>query len=151
MTPLERRVLALEAELRAVRQRLALQPWQIKASGGAVDNSRIVINTGNTLVTGQDGIKFSATPITDVPSAYDPLTPGTAIDGVGWGYLYDGGTSLSVLVVNDAGGGSVVNFDLVGGVDDPDVASVIATRVSLTVGGDPDTTITAYRVDSLIG
>ncbi len=53
-------------------------------------------------------------------------------------------------MVNDGGGGSAINFDLLGGTD-PDVASPVVTAVSLTVGGDPDTTVPAYRVDSLVG
>jgi hypothetical protein len=109
-----------------------------------------VIVTGNTLATGQSGIKKTTT-ITNVPSAYDPTVTSSFIDGIGRGTLWINGVSQGlVLIVNDGGGGSNVNFDLVGG-SDPDVCSPVAATVSLTVGGDPNVKVTAYRPDSLVG
>jgi hypothetical protein len=144
-------IAGLKREMRQAWQEIAKRPIKVKGGGAASPELRLVIIQGNTLATGQDGIKYSASPITDVPSAYDPTSPGSAIDGVGWGDLYtDGAGPTPVLVVNDGGGGSVINFDLVGEAD-PDVGSVVAAPVTLTVGGDPDTTVTAYRPDSLVG
>jgi hypothetical protein len=146
-----RRTRELERECAELRQRNAVAPIQLKAAGGVADEYRIVIIQGNTLATGQDGINFSASPITDVPTAYDPDTPGTAIDGIGWGELFKNGSSQGyVLVCNDGSGGTTIDFDLLGATPGPDVASVATTK-SVTVGGDPLVTLTVYIVKSLIG
>jgi hypothetical protein len=115
---------------------------------------RIVIDRGNTLATGQLGIKFSSSPISNVPSAYDPTVDTSFIDGIGRGTLYSDGVSLGLVLVMNAtsltGTVSSINFDLLGG-SDPDVCSPITGTSSLTVGGDPLVTVTVYRVNSLTG
>lgn len=146
-----RRTRELERECAELRQRNAVSPIQLKAAGGVADDFRIVIVQGNTLATGQDGIKVAAAAITNVPTAYDPDTPGTAMDGIGWGELYKNGSFQGyVLVCNDRSGGTTIDFDLLGSVPGPDVCSIAVTK-SVTVGGDPLVTLTVYVVKSLIG
>jgi hypothetical protein len=113
--------------------------------------ARLVILGGNTLATGQDGIKYSSSPITNIPSAYDPTSAFSGITGVGRGeYFLDGVSQGYVLVVNDGTGGSAINYDVVAG-SDPDVGSPVVATKSLTVAGDPTDTRTAYVIDSLVG
>jgi len=72
---------------------------------GIVKTRWIVIDKGNTLEEGSDGIKYVAS-VTSVPTAYDPDAVDTFIDGVGRGTLYLQGVAQTgyVLVVNsDAG------------------------------------------------
>jgi hypothetical protein len=146
----ERRISDLEREVRRLQQELAQRPLKPPKGSSTAQVKRLVIDTGNTLATGQNGIKKTST-ITDVPSAYDPTVTSSFIDGVGRGTLWINGVSQGlVLIINDGGGGSNINFDLLGG-SDPDVGSPIAALATLTVGGDPNTTVTAYRIDSLVG
>lgn len=126
---------------REVSQRIVKPP---KGAAGSVTR-RIAIAGGNTLATGQDGIKFSSSTIASVPSAYDPTVTSTFIDGIGRGTYYVNGVSQGyVLVVNDGRSGSLVNFDLLGGTD-YDVGDV-ATTVSIDVSGGGGTTVTAYVI-----
>jgi hypothetical protein len=62
----------------------------------------VLIGGGNT-IDSQDGIKVSDDPITSIPTAYDPDSSPSCIDGVGWGTLYVDGVeqTTKVLVVND--------------------------------------------------
>lgn len=62
------------------------------------------IDRGNTLVTGQFGIKHVTTTITSVPSAYDPNVTSSFIDGIGRAQLIKDGVIQDgfVLVCNDA-------------------------------------------------
>lgn len=117
----------------------------------AASQFRIVVGGGNTLASGQDGINYSASTITDVPSAYDPSTAPSCIDGVGYGDLYiDGVYQGAVLLVNDGSNGTSIDYDLLGGSGDQDVGRPVAATASLTVGGDPATTVTAYILDTLL-
>lgn len=61
------------------------------------------IDRGNTLVTGQFGIKNVTTVITSVPSAYDPNVTSSFIDGIGRAQLIKDGVIQDgyVLVCND--------------------------------------------------
>jgi hypothetical protein len=61
---------------------------------------------GNTLSSGQAGIKHIAELVTEVPSNYDPNTLPSCDDGWGYGYLYIDGEVQDdlVLIVNDQHG-----------------------------------------------
>lgn len=112
-----------------------------RALGGAATSlMTVVVIGGNTLGSGQAGIKYSSSAITDAPSAYDPDVTSSFADYFGRGNLYIDGVlqANKVLIVNDLTGGAV-NFALL--VND---VVVVATPRTLTVGGDPNTTITAY-------
>lgn len=65
---------------------------------------KIQIDQGQTLESGDLGIKYSSTPITSFPSAYDPNTMTSFMDGVGRGILYVNGIARTgyVLVINDS-------------------------------------------------
>lgn len=65
----------------------------------------ILIDGGNTLETGQDGVVYEAT-VASVPSAYDPDVTSSFIDGIGRGTLYINGVAQDgyVLVVNSDDG-----------------------------------------------
>lgn len=140
---------ALWREIRRLQQALAQRPLRVVASGTS-RTFRITITGGNTLATGQAGIKFSSSAITNVPTAYDPSVDTSFIDGIGRGTLFINGVSQGfVLVCNDGSNGSAVNFDLQGVVGDADVINVTSATKSLTVGGDPNTTVTAYVPDLL--
>lgn len=67
----------------------------------------LIIEGGNTLETGQDGILFyDAGVIESVPSAYDPDVDTTFIDGIGRARMIENGGLLPnyVLVANDYNG-----------------------------------------------
>ena len=144
----DREIAALRAEIRRLRHEVYQRP--IKPPKGATTSDlRLVIDRGNTLVTTQLGIVYSSTAITDVPSAYDPTVTSSFIDGIGRATLYVNGTSQGyVLVCNDGTSGSAINFDLLGDTD-ADVCRAVATK-TLTVAGDPNTTVTAYIPDTLL-
>jgi hypothetical protein len=110
------------------------------AGGAAAQLKVVVIVGGNTLVTSQTGISYSSTPITDVPSAYDPDVTSSFIDGVGRGTLYIDGVAQTskVLIVNDGGSGAV-DFALL-----TSDRIVVAEPRTLTVAGNPLVTVTAY-------
>jgi hypothetical protein len=146
-----RRVRELERDNAELAQRNSVSPTIIKASGGEVPEKRVIVLDGNTLATGQDGINYTASEITDIPSDYDPDSPFSGIDGVGRGALYTSGSfSGYVLVVNDGSGGTTIDFDLLGGAESQDVASVATTK-SVTVASDPLELRTVYVLKSLIG
>jgi hypothetical protein len=126
-------------EVRRLWQEVSKRP--LKARAGSTSRLYTVsILSGNTLSTGQTGIKYSSSGISDVPSAYDPDVTSSFIDGVGRGTLFIDGVSQTskVLIVNDLTGGAITFALLVG-----DIVVVRASR-TLTVGGDPNTTVTAY-------
>ena len=64
----------------------------------------LIIDKGNTLDSGQFGIKRVATVITSVPSAYDPTVTSVFIDGIGRARLVKDAVIQDgyVLVCNDA-------------------------------------------------
>lgn len=63
----------------------------------------LIIDKGNELETGQDGIEFAEDPITELPSAYDPETDDSFITGIGRGWLIENEVMAEemVLIVND--------------------------------------------------
>lgn len=128
---LRREIGKIKAELakRAIRQ-----PY-----GGAAKLLTITITGGNTLATGQAGVKYSSSTITTVPSAYDPNVTSSFIDGIGRGTLRINGTLQTgfYLVVNDT------NSPFTRALVQNDVVAVYNT-VSIPLASDPDTTVTAY-------
>lgn len=136
-------------DVRQIRQELAQRPLRVPP-GVTTKSYRITTAGGNTLVTGQAGIKFSSSAITNVPTAYDPAVDTSFIDGIGRGTLFIEGVSQGfVLICNDGSNGSAVNFDLQSVSGDADVISVTLATKSLTVGGNPDVTVVAYVPDLL--
>lgn len=136
----DRRIADLEREVKKLRQALAQRPIKPPKGAASAQLQTVAIIGGNTLTTGQDGIKYSSSTISNVPSAYDPDVDTSFIDGVGRGTLYIDGVAQAnrVLIVNDPVGGAI-NFALLNG----DTVVVVAAR-TLTVGGDPNVTISAY-------
>ncbi len=84
----------------------------------------IKITGGNTLATGQAGIKYSSSAITTVGSDYDPDVDTSFIDGIGRADLYIDGVLQTgkVLVVLDTS--SVIDFALI----QNDVAYAVSTK-----------------------
>jgi hypothetical protein len=85
-----------------VRRGLQARPVD-QRGGGIVNTLLLVIDVGNTLETGQDGIVYYEGTLPDVPSAYDPNVTSSFIDGIGRATLYKNGVAQDgyVLVVND--------------------------------------------------
>ena len=87
--------------VRQILERINVQ-WRMPRSISYV----LAIDQGNTLVgTGQLGIQYSATPVTDIPT-YDPDTATSFVNGIGRATLYINGVAEPgyVLVVNDSRG-----------------------------------------------
>lgn len=99
-----RELLQVWEAIKDLRRRVTQRPDPILAP---IIVRRILIKDGNTLDTGQDGIKYEGTEITSVPSAYDPNTTSSFIDGIGRGQMEENGVVSSgyVLVVNDTRSG----------------------------------------------
>lgn len=99
------------------------------------------IVSGNTLDSGQLGVKYSSSEIATVPSAYDPTVTSSFIDGIGRGTLYINGTAQAsyVLVVNDTRG---VNRNAVIIGENPYTGG----SVEIPVSGGGGTTVRAYVV-----
>lgn len=98
------------------------------------------VGGGNTLDSGQTGIAVSATKITEVPTAYDPSTSPTCIDGVGYGTMIIDNSvledSYDILIVLDTRSPITVdllNTDRIAVHPDP-------VEISVTGGG----TVLAY-------
>ncbi len=96
-------LMQLRAQIRTLSARLDQRPVQTMKPSG--DYLVVVIVGGNTLETGQPGVKYSAS-VGDLPSAYDPNVTSSFIDGVGRGTLYVNGVAQTgyVLVINDSNG-----------------------------------------------
>lgn len=60
-----------------------------------------IVGGGNTLPSGQAGILSNG--ITQATSAWNPATMGTFDNGIGWGTLYQNGTSLGVVLLLNNG------------------------------------------------
>lgn len=99
-----RELLSVWEAIRDLRRRVTQKPETILP---VPQVRRIYIEDGNTLDTTQLGIKYSASEITSVPSAYDPNVTSSFIDGIGRGRLEINGVLQSgyVLVVNDSRSG----------------------------------------------
>lgn len=148
MSPSRREFDALLRKVDRLEQELAKRPIRHPAGGSPSLTYRIAIDGGNTLATGQSGIKYQSSPVTNVPSAYDPTVTSSFIDGIGRGTLYINGVSQGyVLVILDSVTASIINFDLLGGATDGDLINTTAVLRSLTVGGDPLVTVNAYAPD----
>lgn len=100
-TAIEKRLNAIERTLvelsGRVRQRAVVQTVA-KAS-----QLYLIIDRGNTLASGQLGIKRVTTTIASLPSAYDPNVTTTFIDGIGRGRLVKDAVIQDgyVLICND--------------------------------------------------
>ncbi len=141
MSAHERRLIELEREVRRLRQGIAQRPIKPPKGSGAAPSLRVItIIGGNTLGTGQTGIKYSSSAITDVGSSYNPDVDTSFSDGIGRGTLSIDGViqSSKVLVCNDSTG-AAITFALLAS----DVVVTAATK-TVTVGGDPNTTLTVY-------
>ena len=93
----------LQDQVEVLRRRMEQRP--VLASSKSVPGYKyVLIDGGNTLETGQDGVIYVEPPgVEEVPSAYDPNATSTFIDGIGRGTLYINGVAQSgyVLVVCD--------------------------------------------------
>lgn len=131
---------ALRDELERLRRRVEQRPLLVTGKGGT-PYMFVLIEGGNTLDSGEDGVIFEDTTIASVPSAYDPNVTSTFIDGIGRGTLYVNGAAQSgyVLVVNDDRG---VNRNAVLAGESPYAGSTVAIPVS----GGGGATVTAYVI-----
>ncbi len=110
-------------------------------SGGSVAQLyTISVTGGNTLASGQAGIKYDVTADDAVPSAYDPNVTSSFIDGIGRGVLSIDGVAQSgfVLIANAGGGG--ITFALVG----TDTVVVSSAPITIPITGGGGTTVSAY-------
>ncbi len=127
----------LRREVRQLRQDVAQRA--IGGGGAKVQPlMKLTVTGGNTLVSGETGIKFAS--VASVPSAYDPNVDTTFVDGIGRGTLRIDGVVQSgfVLIVNDGTGG--INFALLAN----DLPVTVSTK-SIAVAGDPNgATVTCY-------
>lgn len=139
----DRRIADLEREVKKLRQALAQRPIKPPKGSATTRIYTLIISGGNTLDDGvTSGIVYSETPITEVPSLYDPNVDSTFIDGIGRATLYIDGIAQSgyVLVVHDGGSGAITNALFAG---DPCLASPNA--VSIPLASDSSQSVTAYR------
>lgn len=138
MTDMNARIRALEIGMELLRRRL--EQRAISQPQRPSHDLRVTIVDGNTLSTGQLGIKWSGTAITSFSSAYDPAVTSAFPDGIGRGTLtIDGYLQTGyVLVVNDASSG-IGHALLVG-----DQCAALGS-ISMPVGSGT-ATVLAYRV-----
>lgn len=80
------------------------------------------VGGGNTLTSGQDGIKVPSANVTSVPTAYDPSASPACVDGIGYGTLIIQNSVLEsvtdILIVLDGRsplGDDTYGFDLLVG------------------------------------
>ncbi len=140
----EKEIAQLWREIKELRAGLAQRPLRV-APGGSVTLRRIVVIGGQTLATGQDGIKYSVDEITEVPDAYDPDVDTAFIDGIGVGNMYlNGILSGKVLIVLD-NRQTLINFDLLGG--DAYLADRFEPLDPVTIPVDGGGYISAYPPD----
>lgn len=99
---LEQEIRTLRERVRALAQRIEQRP--VVQTVKAPSQMFLLIDKGNTLDSGQFGIKRVATVITSVPSAYDPNATSAFIDGIGRARLVRDAVIQDgyVLVCNDA-------------------------------------------------
>lgn len=91
----------LSDDIERTRRRIEQRPVLFSSKSAAT--FLIVIDQGNELETGQDGIVYYEGELPSVPSAYDPDVTTSFTDGIGRGTLYKNGVAQDgyVLVVND--------------------------------------------------
>ena len=85
----------LRREISKIKAELAKRAIKPPKGGSPIRLMTITITGGNTLTTGQAGIKYSSSTISTVPSAYDPNVTSSFIDGIGRGTLRINGTLQS--------------------------------------------------------
>jgi hypothetical protein len=97
---LEQEIRMLKEQVRSLSQRIEQRP--VVQTVKAPSIYYLIIDKGNVLDSGQDGIKFSTTLITSMPT-YDPNAASSFIDGVGRAQLVKDGAIQPgyVLVCND--------------------------------------------------
>ena len=133
-----REIELLWAEVRRLKQSLAKRPIK-PPKGSSTALMTVTITGGNTLTTGQAGIKYSSSLITTVPSLYDPNVTSSFADGIGRGQLRINGTLQTgfYLVVNDP------NSPIQRALVQNDVIAVYNT-VGIPLATDPDQSVTCY-------
>jgi hypothetical protein len=97
---IDQEIRLLKEQVRALSQRIEQRPVVQTVKPQSI--YYLIIDKGNILDSGQDGIKFSTTLITSMP-AYDPNVTSSFIDGIGRAQLVKDGAIQSgyVLVCND--------------------------------------------------
>lgn len=127
------------SDLTEIRRRITMRPDVIPGSPGAPILT-ILIDGGNTLETGQNGIVYEST-VSSVPSAYDPNSTSTFIDGIGRGTLTINGVVQEgyVLVVNSDSG--TFRNALLGDGED-----VVAAGGPISIPVDGGGAVSAYTV-----
>lgn len=111
--------------------------------GSTSDVRYLYVIGGNTLDTDQDGVKYSATEVTELDEDYDPTVDDAFQDGIGKGWLYTNGTEADdpVLFVNDPR--SLIGDAVLGENDDtdgPDRLMVIG-QVTIPIAGGGSKTV----------
>jgi hypothetical protein len=106
-------------------------------AGAAPPFKSLTIVGGNTLASGQAGVKLVGT-MTEVASLWDPATDGPYEDGIGNAYLFvDGASQGKVLVLNDGRAGMASSL----------VTSwrcMAVASISLPLTGDPTQSVLVY-------
>jgi hypothetical protein len=100
--PVQVELLALRREIEDLKRQMRQIPSRFPMD--RFPYMFVLIDGGNTLDSGQDGVVFVESPgVEEVPSAYDPDVTSTFIDGIGRGTLYINNEAQPgyVLVVND--------------------------------------------------
>jgi hypothetical protein len=97
---LEQEIRMLKEQVRSLSQRIEQRPVVQTVKAGQI--VYLIIDKGNILDDGSDGIKLSVTLITSIP-AYDPNVNTSFVDGIGRARLVANGEIQDgyVLVVND--------------------------------------------------
>jgi hypothetical protein len=98
---LEQEIRMLKEQVRSLSQRIEQRPVVQTAKNPS--QMFLIIDKGNTLISGQFGVKHVTTVISSVPSAYDPNAASSFIDGIGRGTLVKDGVIQDgyVLICND--------------------------------------------------
>jgi hypothetical protein len=99
---LEQEIRMLKEQVRSLSQRIEQRP--VVQTVKPPTQQYLIIESGNTLASGQVGIKHLTTVISSVPSAYDPNVTSAFIDGIGRAKLIKDAVIQDgyVLVCNDA-------------------------------------------------
>ncbi len=133
----------LRAEVARLKRQVEQRPMISVGGGGAANPILSLQILGGNILSDAitDGIVWAASPVTSVPTHYDPDVDTTFIDGIGYAVLYSDGAFVgNVLVAHYSGNGSPLQLALAAGM------TVRAqTTVSLPVDAtDPVEFITAY-------
>lgn len=133
----QKEIMQLRREVETLKRRLDQRP--VVSISSNVPYMFVLIEGGNTLDNGDDGVIYEDLIIASVPSAYDPNVTSSFIDGIGRGTLYVNGDARTgyVLVVNDNRG---VNRNAVIAGESPYAGSAVSIPVD---GGG---SVTAYVI-----